>query len=393
MALLQRITTPIAGLLPDLTNVPPERQVVGGIIASVVVHFFLLLFFVAGARLLPESSVSFAKPRADLQPLEVVIMSMPEPDSTPEVLTPEQLQARAQRQNIDSTGLAKANEAPKEALFESDQDMQAASEKLASGDAPLPSQEGRELPFTGFSNQQAALGAGAIPAPTVPPQPVQPLVQPQPAQPQASGAEPSEAAADPAKPQPAPEVLRPDETQIAVAQKIIEAPVRPRARPRAGAVEPRPLPDAPPKDRMELAKLTTPAPRPLVPSESAFQPHDEKTRVDGAITNRGRPAVDAVRTPLSVYRRQVKAAIASRWYYYVKNHPDRYTLGMAAFSYSITKAGKIVNLRRLENTSNSAFAIMCEQCIREAEIGPPPDEAQSAMVNGLLADEASFILY
>ena len=65
---------------------------------------------------------------------------------------------------IDSTGLAKSDEAPKDPLFESDQNMKAASEKPAAGEAPLPSQDGKNLPFTAFTNQDVILGS-----PTVPP--------------------------------------------------------------------------------------------------------------------------------------------------------------------------------------------------------------------------------
>jgi hypothetical protein len=129
MPLLQRFTTPIAALLPDLNNVPQQRQAVGAIVASLVVHLILLLLFVVAAGFFPELSVEFKKGKPELQPLELEIVSMPTPESMPELITPEELKARAERMEIDSTGLAKADEAPKEALFESDQDMKAASEK------------------------------------------------------------------------------------------------------------------------------------------------------------------------------------------------------------------------------------------------------------------------
>src|SRR6478736_7814137 len=102
MPLLQRITTPITALLPDLTNVPQRRQAVGAIVASLVVHLILLLLFAAIAGFVPDLKVEFKKQAPELQPLEVQIVSLPEKESPPELVTPEELQARAERMVIDS---------------------------------------------------------------------------------------------------------------------------------------------------------------------------------------------------------------------------------------------------------------------------------------------------
>jgi hypothetical protein len=396
MDLLQRITSPMQALLLDSRDVPQWRSAVVAIVASLFAHLLLLLIFAIALGWLPSVGIDFAKAKAEPQGLEMTIVSLPA--SEPEMLTPEQLKARAERPNIDSTGLAKSEEAPKEAIFESDQNMKAASDKPPTGDAPLPSQEGRDLPFMNFKDQDVRLGSTkAPPSPSAPPVPTKPLFQPKPVAPDQTN--PAKSIPEPATalatPPPVPQVAKASDREIAIAEKAQPAPPKLRTRALPGNVQPRALPESapvPPKTQpMEMAKLTTPALR--VPVESGFQEQQTKTRVDGAISNRGKIAVDAVRTPLSTYRRQVKTAIASRWYFYVKNHPDRFTLGSARFSYSITAGGKIVSLKLLENTSNDAFAIMCERCVREAEIGPPPEEAQAAMVQGLLADEATFILY
>lgn len=408
MALLQRITTPFAALLPDLNNVPQQRQAVGAIVASLILH---LLFFLVGASVWTVwtmatakfSPVEFAQPKMEPEPLELTVMDLSPPkEEAAELLTQEELQARARLAQIDSTGLTPSTEKPKEALFESDVDMKAGSELPATGNLPLPSQEGRDLPGANFKNQDVILGSLTKPPtaemqPAAPPQPTAP---PTPVEPKAE-----EAAAEPAtkpkenKPVPAPEVLTPNEQEIAVTTKMTEVPEGPvtRLTPAAPAFRTRQMPHTPaPKvqpapptlqDHLEMAKLSTPT-RPV--PESGFQEQQIKTRVAGGITDRGRPGVDAVKTPLGVYMKNVRAAISSRWYYYLRQHQDRYSFGSVEVDYAITEDGKITNVRVLSNTSNSAFAMLCEQCLREAEIAPPPDEAQAAMNDGKLEESLTF---
>jgi hypothetical protein len=395
MPALSRITTPLKAMLPDLTDVPQVRQNVGAIVASLVVHLLLFLLFIAASGILPEVKVEFRKTAAP-QPLEVVIEM---PESPPEVVTPEELKARIEREMIDSTGLAKSNETPKNPLFESDQDMKAASQNVATGELPLPSMEGKTLPFTNFTTQDVILGnPNSSPAqPTIPPK-LEPRasVHPKPLheEPPAPPPEPVEEK----KKTELPEVGKPNEDQIALSEKVPEPITRVIPSEKTPKVKPTPMPK---NARQEMAKLATPAsksePReetmPSPPSEAGFQPQQERTRIEGAISNRGPAAVEAVGTPMGVYWKKVNAAIASRWYYYVKQKGDVITTGTTKLTYSITKDGKIVKIRVVENTSNEAFALICEQSISEAEIIPPPEEAQAVMINGRLEGDLAFTLY
>lgn len=400
MALLQRFTTPLLALLPDMNNVPQKRQAVGGIVASVVAHLLLLLLFIIGSRLAPEGSVDFAQPKPDLSPqgLEMTL-ELTEPDpSLAELLTPEELKARAERPIIDSTGLAASKDAPKEAIFESDQNMKAASEKPPTGDLPLPSQEGRDLPFMNFKDQESRVGSmKAPPSPTDAVDPAVPPPKPMTAEKSPAQEPPApEAATAPAKPTPppVPEVLEANETQIAIATKMTEVKDGPvtKLTPATPAFRSRPL-QAPAPARpepMEMAKLVTPAPRADPSSPSGFQEEQIKTRVEGSISNRGANSVDAVKTPLGVYFKQVKAAIASRWYFFMKQHRDLYAVGSAKISFSITKEGRITGVRIAGNSSNAAFGMMCQQAVAEAEIAPPPEEANAVMEDGKLEHDFTF---
>jgi len=404
MALLQRITTPFAALLPDLNNVPQQRQAVGAIVASLIVHLLLLLTVVGVAHLMPDMHhVDFAQPKMEPEPLELTLVDLSPPkEESAELLTQEELQARTRLAQIDSTGLTPSTEKPKEALFESDVDMKAGSELPATGNLPLPSQEGRDLPGAQFKNQDVIVGSPAkAPAPLSLPQPM-----PQPELPEVTvdtkskepNPEPA-TAPKPPEPLPAPEVLKPSEQEIAVTTKMTDVPEGPitRLTPATPAFRTRQMPNtpaprvqpAPPtlQDRLEMAKLSPPT-KPV--PESGYQEQQIKTRVAGGITDRGRNGVDAVKTPLGVYMKNVRAAISSRWTFYLRQHPDRYSFGSVELDYAITEDGKITNVRVLSNTSNSSFAMLCEQCLREAEIAPPPDEAQAAMNDGKLEESLTF---
>jgi hypothetical protein len=384
MPLLQRITSPIKALLPDLSRVPQRRQAVGAIVASVIVHLLLLLLFMGAAKFLPNTSQEMSKPAVPLQPLEVIVTPSEE-----KPITPAELKAASEPPVIDSTGLAKATNAPKDAIFQSDQDMKAGSEKPAAGDAPLPSQDGRELPFPQFKDQSVVLGSPKLPAsapssPAVPPSPARPA---QSKPPQLAESKPA-AEPPPSTPQPTPkhpEVSEVKDDQIALAQKTNPATPAPMPRLTVPDLAPRPVPE--PK-RQDMAKLVTPSPRSH--TSSGFQEEQTQTRVEGSISNRGPKGVDAVKTPLGTYLKQVKAQIGSRWFYYMKQRRDLFATGSAKISFVITKDGKVRDVRVIDNTSNAAFALMCQQCITEAEITPPPDEAAPVMPNGQLEHDFTF---
>jgi len=196
-------------------------------------------------------------------------------------------------------------------------------------------------------------------------------------------------------PPPVPDVIKPNDNQIAIAEKVVEKPPGPVTRLLPAQVQPRPIPEPakPKQEPQDMAKLITPPPRPVPVPQTGFQPQLEKTRIEGSISNRGKAAVDALKTPLAVYKKQVNAAIGSRWYFYVQQRRDLISLGSAKMSYRITPQGKITDVKVVENTSNEVFAMICERSIREAEIGPPPEEATPAMIGGRLEGELTFTYY
>ncbi len=365
--------------LPDPRGVPVRRQATIAIIASALLHLLLLLL-VAWLYSVPQQKIQFARPKPKLKPIEIELIPMPKEE--PRLFT---LSEQDKIEYLDSSGLAKAPGAPDIPLFESDQDMIAASPNPASGRVPLPSMNGRSgLSFTNFKTQNALIGPRPEPFPTdvriaTAPPPPAPIYKPEPIRPDKPEAKPEE-----------PEQKPPTENLKKVEMaKEHEFPLPPEKPPTPEPI----MPPSKPQPSTELAKAVPPSPKPPTAPKTGYQPHLEQTKIEGSISNRGNAAVDAVRTPLGVYKKQISEAVGSRWHYYVKQRNDLITTGVARMTFFVTKEGRIQDVRVIDNTSNETFAIICAQSIREAELPPPPAETFEAMKDGRMEVPFSFTFY
>ncbi len=149
----------------------------------------------------------------------------------------------------------------------------------------------------------------------------------------------------------------------------------------------------------EFAMLTTsPTPRPSVAStpqapKSSYQPFKERTRLAGAITNRGTSAVNAVGTPLGRYQKIYIDAIGSHWYAYMEQKADLVSLGTARIMFAIDRSGRVKNLKVISNDANEAFANVCLQSILDAKLPPIPEDAASALPPEGLEAEIAFTTF
>jgi len=232
---------------------------------------------------------------------------------------------------------SKQTETPKEKTFESNANSIAASEQTATGDLPLPSQNGSDRTALDLTSQNASLAQeGAQPKPSIAPQ--------QEATPQPSA-------------QPTPESKS----------------------------------DA-------LAMLTKPTPRPSAAStpqqqKSSFNPYKERTRLAGAITNRGISAVNAVGTPRGRYEKAMYDAVGSRWYFYMQQRGELASLGTARVSFVIDRNGHVQNLKIISNDSNESFANVCLQSIMEIKLPPIPEDVASTLPPEGLDEVISFTMF
>src|SRR3989442_581360 len=127
------------------------------LIASAALHILGAMFAVVWLRLHPE--IFAAKPAAALRQLEVTLMpaTTAPPPELAAAPTPAPAPKKVVRTTLDTEGLQESETPPENAMFESDKTSRAASELPATGNAPLPTQEGRTLPAADFKTQDYSL--------------------------------------------------------------------------------------------------------------------------------------------------------------------------------------------------------------------------------------------
>lgn len=388
---LAKITAPLTAWIPDISAAPPRRQATIGVIASVVLHLagFVLMALLAGVLPRPVPPAA-ARPQPEELELQIMLPEEPKIVAAP---------VAEEKPFIDARGLAVSKPAA-DPVFESDKDMTAASEKAATGELPLPSQEGRGKIDNVFATQKALVGSVKEP-----PAPVLEIVSaPAPIPPPARETPRQEkpAPAPPAATPPPKTADKPDAAAIAKAtlEKLREVETKSDREIALAAKQLPPLPapvtklDPPVRPALpapQVAKLTTPAPR--APGQPGYQPEQERSKVEGRISNRGKNAVNANATPLGKYKKRVFDAIGSRWLHYVDSHLDVLSIGTAKLSFFVTRDGRVEDIKLVSNTSNATFAMICERAIREAEITKPPPGSLDQMRDGRLEYFVPFILY
>jgi outer membrane biosynthesis protein TonB len=262
-------------------------------------------------------------------------------------------------------------EKPKEQTFESNANSIAATELPATGDAPLPTQKGKERPAVNLETHDYSLPSeGSKPQPDAQ-STVAPESKPQPAEttpPKATAAEAPDTTPEAEKfamltSTPPPPIKAPDETESSP-PPVVESSVAPAA--------PRPKPELP---------------------ASNYQAQKEKTRINGSLSNRGPSSVNAVGTPLGRYQKAVSEAIGSRWYYYMNSKMDLVSIGTAHLQAEVDAQGRIQKLRVVSNNANEAFANICLQSFQEAHIPPIPPDLIATLPEGRMPVDFSFTAY
>ncbi len=218
-------------------------------------------------------------------------------------------------------------EPPKEKTFESNANSIAASELPAAGEAPLPSQTGKDRPLVDLETHSYSL--------------------------QMNGAQPQPSAAPQENPKPsaAPQPTVP----VTAAEQFAMLMAKPNPQ-----VEP------------SVAPATARA-------QSAYRAYKERTRISGRITNRGVSSVNALGTPLGRYQKFLVDAIGSRWYAFVEQKRDLVNIGTTRVFFVVDRDGHVNNLKVVENTGNEALANVCIQSIQEAQLPPMSDDLAATL--------------
>ena len=340
-----------------------RRTLLLAILASILLHFAV--------------AISLASFGDKLQP------SLPDDQNKPSELTLVDLAPAAPVVNknapfIDTPENRQTKEEPKEKTFESNANSIGASELSAAGDAPVPTQQGKDRPTLDLENQQHTLALqGARPQPEV-----QPGRTPPP-----SVATPTPVPSASATPQPTttstpqPEASRsPEPDQFA----MLHATPPPPPTPAEETTTP-PITTAPPSAR----------PTPVLPQQpsSSYRREQSKTRLQGNISNRGIASVNALGTPLGRYQKMVYDAIGSRWYGLIDQNRDRVNIGTVHVEFVVDRGGRITKLRILENSADESFSNLCLQSVQDARLPPIPDELGATLPSDGLPADMNFTIY
>ena len=325
----------------------------------------LFLHLVVGYSLAAFGSAFTPTPPLEDKPVELTIVDL---SATPPPLVPKDppfMETDPSKETVEK---------PKEQTFESNANSIAASKLPAMGDAPLPTQDGKERPYADLETHQFSLPTdGSKPRPE-PQSTVAPESKPAPPK-----VKPSEA---PASTPTAAPVITPEPEQLAMLRSTPPPPIK-----APDEKEPSPVPDAP-----AAAPPLAPRPKPEM-AASSYQAQKEETRITGRLTNRGPSSVNAVGTPLGRYQKAVSDAIGSRWYYYMSSKMDLVSIGTAHIEAEVDAQGHIQKLRVASNNANEAFANICLQSFQEAHIPPIPPDLIATLPEGRMPVDFSFTSY
>ena len=389
-----------------------RKKIILAIVGSLVLHLIIILGSSRVIALWPD--VSLPPQKEDLSPPQLTMLDTPPPE--------EQKEEKQERQYLRTNDDQKTDQKPVDSMFESDKDTAAASEQPAKGDAPVPTQEGKEAPDIGFKNESYSLadrgqafstdpGQQAtvaqkeekqeelkpvekptpVPAATPTPEAMQPDREPTPVPAPAPTPQVAQPDKEPtATPAPTPEVV-PSDQQFA----MLRPPPAPSPTPTPAVAQPveqpTPTPVPTPEDvfpsDQQLAMLRpTPTPRPARIRQAertaqrqsapvtAYRQEQRITRMQGNINNRERSSIAALGTPQGRFEKAVQDAIGSRWYFYVRERSDLINIGTVQIKFYVRPDGKVEDVKVLRNSSNETLASTSLQSIIEANIPPMPDE-------------------
>ena len=271
---------------------------------------------------------------------------------------------------IDTPDTKARTEQPKEQTFESNANSIGASELPALGTAPIPTQEGKELPTHDLESHPYSLDQ-------------------QGAQAQLNS-----------RPSPVPSAVAQATPQPAATEKPAITPSTPQPTPTPAAdlvamfrASPPPTTQTPKQDDNlnSASRETTPAPRPA-PS-TAYRREQIPERIAGNISKRGVSSVNAVGTPLGRYEKSIYTAIGARWYRLCDENRDRVDIGTVHVQFVVAPDGKIGNIKVISGGTSASFTNLCLQSVQDAKPEPIPEDVMAILPPEGLPGEVNFTGY
>lgn len=390
-ALHRYVVAPLTAWIPDITRWRPRTQAAIVFSASIAIHLLIILVAIIWTALSPDNDrPPLTGAQSAHEPIVVTLMSPP-PAQPVEKRLP----------LLEAEGLKAADENPENAEFEADRAMKAGSSAEPTGILPMPSQAGRERESNEFADQDVVLGnvnstgtreedPGTInPSPVKLPEPAAaPEAQPAPAMPplytpQPVAEEEIEKAtkAAPEKQLPAPARETQPNRSLAKREGMdlrdTMAFAAPREETPVTRIEPLPT-------RTEVAKLSTPVPAPVRSMARRYQERLERTHVEGSFSREGPDGVDAISSPMGLFKAKIKNLVGSRWNIYIKNQMGYLVSGSVRFRFTIAENGDISEITVVDNSANQTLADVSLRTLQDTVLGSIPEEAAPLLRDGKL---------
>ena len=336
------------------------------LLGALGLHLVLLPIIVWVATHWPRTPLKGVPPRAPLQvtilPLTDAPPARPNEPAAPYMRTTEEQQADKKVEDPN---------------FISDHDTLAASEQPATGDQPLPSQEGRKSDAFEFANTNYRPGPTPSEAASAAPAAA--------AQKKNEEGKQNDAPAPAATPLPAKHRTPRQKSDATSSPDGALAAAEPTASPEPPAPTPEKAEDlatnVPPPDK-QMQSRTAPSnqsnpsivPNPGLPKKPGYQPLTRETVFKGSINNRGKSAVQAIGTPMGRYIKNVQDAIGALWYYRTDEKMDVLSVGQIKVHFVIDGSGRARQVKVTSGSGTSALANVSTGAIMDADIPPIPSE-------------------
>lgn len=353
--------------VPDVNGQPDEVQALTGIFGSIALHLILLLFWMLLQNGLIERLLK-ALPQKEV-PIEIFIKTMP---PMFERLTTMQDEMK-DKGRVDSAGLAETKDAPKNATFESDKNLEAGSKEKPKGMAPLPQNNStKRTADNSLVQREAKTG-------TLDPRQIKPSSDVSRLGANGSSSKVTSTLKKPApKVEPAPEAQRTEDMDD-LGGEIIFRKVA------AGSATPVKVSETVGVGKKQKSVEDIP--------ETEAQEGKQQSKVNGGLEQNGKEGVNATRAPVAVYMKSVSRAMAARWNELIKPRMDSLDTGSAKVRFRVAMNGSVREVRLESCTANKEFADLCLDVVKQTRLDPPPPEAKPLLRDGLLDIPFTFSLY
>jgi TonB family protein len=359
--------------VPDLNGQPERVQAVTAILGSLFIHLILLILWLLlqGGTL---EKLLLAMPRKDV-PIEIVIQTI---SVLPERIV-SSLDQLKDKVRVDSAGLSEAKEAPKNAPFESDKNLEAGSKEAPQGSSLLPQNSAKERTIDrALVQRDAKTGSTSGQQPKATPDLTRlatKSTQPKAPTPKVTASAKKRTAQQPQQGFEADHIEDIEDLGGELVFRKVSA----------GVAAPVKVSETVGTGKKQKAVDDI--------SEDEAEEGKQQSKTDGGLAQNGKMGVNASKAPMAVYMKSVSRAIGARWNVLVKSKNDSLDTGSAKVKFRVAMDGSIRDIRLERCTANQEFSDLCLEVVRQCELDPPPPEAKPLLRDGLLEIPFTFSLY